>query len=178
MTRLSTQSMGLTLAILAGSLGLASSAGAEVFRWVDPQGAVSYSNQPPSDRSLRYRKVDALVPQARGVAMPSDRVDPNAAEISTQVESLKRQIENERQARKLADQRAAMAQAAYEQRLAEVVANRPAAVIPVVDGPLWIRPASGRISGNPHHRAANSMPRDDNPGPAGTHPYPPMQRFR
>ena len=178
MTRLFSQSMGLTLAILAGSLGLISSADAEVFRWVDAQGAVTYSNQPPSDRNLRYRKVDASVPQASGMAMPSDRTDRKAGEIAIRVESLERQIEQERQARNLADQRAAMARAAYEQRLAEVVANPPAAVIPVANGPLWIGPASGRIPGNHHHRAENRMPGDDNPGLAGTHPNPPMQRFR
>lgn len=180
MTRSFRRNMGAGLIALAGSMGVASPAGAEVFRWVDTQGAMTYSNQPPPDRSLHYRKVDASVPQARGVTMSSDRVDRNAAEISTQIESLEKQIESERQARSLADQRTALTQAAYEQRLAEVTANRPAAVIPVVNGPIWVRPASGHMPGSHHHRDANSMPRDEAPGPAtsGTRSNPPMQRFR
>lgn len=74
MTRLSAS--GLLVFCLSGALGAAvlvqsaSAQQASVYRWVDAQGIVHYSDQPAADSSaeelpIRYRKTDRAAVQAR-----------------------------------------------------------------------------------------------------------------
>lgn len=166
------------LSLLVLGLGLAVSCQAEVYRWVDESGAVTYSNTPPADRKTGFRRVDVSVPQGRGQPLrrsePAEAVSPRQ-DLDARVEDLQKQLDSERRARASADTRAALVQAAYEQRLADSVASRPAGVIPVVTGPVWVRQeGDGRRHGR---RDRDPGPHDDPQTPVPPAPRP-MQRFR
>ena len=175
------------LAVLVLGLGLAVGCQAEVYRWVDERGAVTYSNTPPADRKTGFRRVDVSVPQGKALPArrselrePRDPSEPDAAvtprqALDARVDDLEKQLDSERRARASADARAALVQAAYEQRLADAVANRPAAVIPVVTGPIWLRPEGERHRHGTRDR--DPGPRDDPQTPVSPSPRP-VQRFR
>lgn len=166
------------LAVLVLGLGLAVSCQAEVYRWVDEHGAVTYANTPPADRKSGFRRVDVSVPQGRD--LPTRRSETDAAAtprqaLDARVDDLEKQLDAERRARASADARTTLMQAAYEQRLADAVANRPAAVIPVVTGPIWLRPEGERHRHGTRDR--DPGPRDDPQTPVSPSPRP-VQRFR
>lgn len=124
-------------------------AGAEIYRWADASGNVTYSNQPPASQDVRYRKVQVAVPQARGTGRPAreERSDPD---LDRRVDALEKQLERERQARFEAETRAALVEAAHVRQSGGAGGNGYAGVIPVASGPIWFSQWPGQRHGGHH----------------------------
>lgn len=52
--------LGLRSALLLTALGIALSAGAQTYKWVDERGVVTYSNTPPPATGGQSRRIDAV----------------------------------------------------------------------------------------------------------------------
>jgi len=100
---------GLLVFVVAGAFGTAALAQeASVYKWVDPQGVPSYSDQPPTDSAaeelpIRYRKTDRGALQARVKAQSeldaaADLREGQGAEADAAAEADRQKVLAERKA--------------------------------------------------------------------------------
>ncbi|CAN0134988.1 unnamed protein product, partial [Phaeothamnion confervicola] len=114
----------LRLALLAAALGTAMPAAAEMYKWVDENGVVTYSNTPPP-AAKQPKKVESV---AERVSVYTPDAQLNSAMQSAshgdrrKVASLEKELETERRARARAEQATRKEQdrksAAYERCVA------------------------------------------------------------
>lgn len=82
---------------------------AELFKWIDERGVTNYSNQPPDDPTAAKKlttvedRVSVYTPdQALLEAVEASRQQRNNRTVAGKIESLERQLEEERRARQYA----------------------------------------------------------------------------
>lgn len=99
-----TCTLSFRLALLAAALVAAMPASAEMYKWVDDNGVVTYSNTPPTAR--QPKKIEA-VPERVSVYTPdaelSKAMSPEAKR-DAKISKLEKQLEAERRARQSATQ--------------------------------------------------------------------------
>ena len=113
----------LSSVLLCAALGTALPAGAQMYKWVDERGQVSYSNTPPPDSSKK--KVEAVAERV-SVYTPDAEISKAMsanARRDAKISALERALEAERNARGTPaasrPDMAARRQAAYERCIAE-----------------------------------------------------------
>jgi hypothetical protein len=133
-----------TALLAVAALGLASvpAANAQIFKWVDERGVVNYSNEPPPNGTAqrvapvqdRMSTSSAPTP-APSASTGASRADP----MQDRIESLERQLDQERRERSLpTDNEAERRRRAYEECLrargtdCDTLGELPAGVAPAV----------------------------------------------
>ncbi len=112
----------LSCVLLCAALGTALPAGAQMYKWVDERGQVSYSNTPPPDSAKK--KVEAVAERV-SVYTPDPEINKAMsadARRDAKITALERQLEAERNARRppaATNSDAARRAAAYDRCVAE-----------------------------------------------------------
>lgn len=109
-------------ALLCAALAAAGPAAAQMYKWVDDKGVVTYSNTPPPSTS--QKKVDAIADRVTVYTPDAElnRAMARGASRDAKIDSLERQLEAERKARRTttaSTDRAARLAAAYEKCVAD-----------------------------------------------------------
>lgn len=115
---------GLRAVLLAAALGAAMPAGAQVYKWVDAKGAVTYSNVPPPASGAQPKIIDA-VPDRVTVYSPDaklvEAMKPDPAR-DAKVADLERELQAAKKVNAAADMKAAQTAsrtASFERCIAE-----------------------------------------------------------
>ena len=121
----STQSLLPILLLMVGvcSTFAAPQARAQIYKWVDDSGVVNYSSQPPANHKAKGLDTSAITVSVYEAPKPGQGAAATKSEVASlgnKIESLERQLEAERQARRYAaDADARALQAAYDQCVAQ-----------------------------------------------------------
>ena len=146
----------IRLPIILAAILAAAPAYAELFKWVDGRGITNYSNQPPADPKAAKKlttvedRISVYTPdKALLEAVEAYRQQSNNRAVAGKIESLERQLEEERRARQYA---AADVQAARDPFYSGYPYVPASVFVPVRSRPLssiaQVQLAPGTIAGN------------------------------
>jgi hypothetical protein len=124
----------------------ATTALAQIYKWVDERGVVNYSNQPPANRKAQELDTSAITLSIYEAPKPRQGSEATKAELASlghKIDSLERQLEAEREARLYAAEADARAMQMVNDRC---MANQGVDCNGVYDGiyPVGLIPALGR----------------------------------
>jgi hypothetical protein len=155
----------IRLPIILAAILAAAPAYAELFKWVDGRGVTNYSNQPPADPVAAKKlttvedRISVYTPDPALLrAVEAHRQQSGNRAVAAKIESLERQLEDERRARQYA---AADAQAAYDPFYSSHHYVAVPVLVPVRSWPLRnVAPAQlppGMIAGNTPGMTAGTL---------------------